>query len=174
MFDEKQMKMLEQTFKRIFAMPITRSTFRELQNTVAIIFEGDKDSFGKVIESLLIGRVRGGENEDDDSRFRTFVEEYTIQTRTAKDIIERGEYISVITSNVVSQANKPIFIHRMRRIDGEEFQFITDIDNILNILNYLVDRVQDLDKNEVTKKILTKHKKEFQSLQTKVEKLSDT
>lgn len=172
MLDDKKMQLLEQTFKRIFALPIKRSTFRELQNSVATILHGEKEDYAHIFESLLTGRIKQkGEKKESDPRFKAFIEEYLIQTRLAKDILERGEFISMITSDTLNQTNQTIFVHRIRRIDGEEFQFITDPDSTFHILKHLIDRIQDLEKNEASKKVLDDYKEELKSIQEKLERL---
>ena len=53
MLDEKSVFHLESSLRRIFAMKVTRSTFRELQNTVVSIAQGDRDIINNIFETLF-------------------------------------------------------------------------------------------------------------------------
>lgn len=171
---EAQVKDLNNSFKRIFAMPITRSTFRELQNAVMTISEGDVKNSNSLFESLLTGETKkdvvsaGGAEK----YFKQLVDEYGVSTRTARDVFEKGEFISLITTDILTRQNMLVFLTRIRRVDGEEIQFITDPGGSINLMKHLVGRLGELNKNEQTKHILPNYADQFQDLVNSIKQVA--
>ena len=58
MLDEKSVNHFEGSLRRIFAMKITRSTFRELQNVVISTAEGNREMINDLFETLFTGQPK--------------------------------------------------------------------------------------------------------------------
>lgn len=172
MVNEKELTHLSKNLQRIFSMNIMRSTFREVQNAILAATEGNKDNANALFESLMIGEVKDGvvHTKAKDS-LKGIIEKYTIPIRLSKEVAERGDFVNIITSDLLAQPNRVVFLNRIRRVDGEEFQFITDPESTFNLLQHFLGRVQDLDKSEGSKKVIESHKADLQALKQKIEEL---
>lgn len=168
----KKIEQLQSSFRRILAMPITRSTYREMQNVILLAAEGNLNETGSIFDALLNAQSKsdlvkkGGEKI-----FKNFLEDFSIPARVAKDVFDRGEFISLLTSDIISQPNRTLLLNRIRRIDGEELQFITDIDNSLHLVNHMLGRLQEVERSDNTKKISKGYKKELAEIKKKLEEL---
>lgn len=170
--NEKELSQLTKNLQRIFSMNIMRSTFREVQNAILSATEGNKETANTLFETLLLGEVKDGviAPKSKDS-LKLIIDKYSIPIRLSKEVYERGDFVNIITSDLLTQANRVVFLNRIRRVDGEEFQFITDPESTFNLLQHFLARVQDLNKSEDSKKIIASHKKDLQELKSKIEQL---
>jgi hypothetical protein len=171
MFDEEKVAALYREFKRIFAMPITPSTYRELQNSVVTIGKGDNENANVFFESVLRGQVKDVEQNGQSESLRRLVEEFSIPTRVAKDVNERGEFLNLITSDTVPNPQQLVFLTRLRRIDGAEFRFVTDPDSILHLIQHFIGRFQEINRLDKSRKIIKGCKQELTNLKEKLEDL---
>ena len=89
----------------------------------------------------------------------------------SKDVFEKGDFINLITSDLIPSPQQPVFAHRIKRIDGQEFQFISDFDSTLHLLKHFLTRIHELQKNPNAKNFLNSHKTELDKLKTDFEKL---
>ena len=167
MFSEEKMKNLEQTFTRIFSLPITRSTFRELQNATINFTEGDTDSSNALFESLLKDETK----KNNGKNLQSFLDKFSVLTRVARDVLERGEFINLATSDIISQPNRVVFLNRFRRVDGEELQFLTDPEGTLRLIQHFVGRLQEAQRNPVGKQMLDNLKNDLNALKDSLDSL---
>lgn len=169
---DKEVVLLEKNLQRIFAMNIMRSTFREVQNTILATSDGDKEKANDLFEALLVGEIKEGVvNNKGKEVLKSVIDRFSIPVRLSKEVYERGDFINIITSDLLSQTNRVVFLNRIRRVDGEEFQFITDADSTIHLLQHFLGRVQDLDRSDTSKKIIADYKKDLTALKTKIEQL---
>jgi len=173
MFDEKKIKMLHKTFNRIFALPITRFTFKEMQMAIGSSVNGDEKTAQVLFEALLTGKVDPDlERETKTPVIRRFVEAYSIKALVAKDVHEHGDFLSLVNSDVIpNNKGSAIFINRIRRVDGKELHFMTEINSTIQLLRHMVERLLEAKKNEHSKKILAEQKKEILILRQRLDKL---
>ena len=169
MFEENTLKLLNNGLQRVFAMPVTRSTFREIQTVVITSVKNDKEIATTIFEAFFTGKidtkiVEGNYNDE----FRLLLNQFAILVRLAKEVYERGEFVNIITSDTLSHEEKTVFLNRIRRIDGNEFQFITDPESTIHILHHFTNRLQEMHKNDQLKQNLTKHKEELTALKEKI------
>lgn len=171
--DDRMMMLFEGNMKRIFAMKISRSTFRELQNVILNCVNQNKDLANYLFETLLTGQIKGDiSNEKHREILEDVIKNFTIPARLAKEVSERGEFINIITSDMITQEDQFAFINRLRRIDGEEFVFMSDPQNTVHLVNHFVGRLQELEKNPKGKPELNKFKKELSMLSERLKQLS--
>ena len=173
MLDDKIVMLFEGNLKRIFAMKITRSSFRELQNVILSCANQNQEVANFLFETLMTGQIKPGSvNEKHQEVLEQCITLFTIPARLAKEVFERGEFINIITSDLVSQGEDCAFLNRVRRIDGEEFTFLSDPTNTLNLLQHFAGRLPELMKNPKGKEELEKNKKEIGILGERLKQLA--
>lgn len=172
MIEEAQMHQIRKELSRIFALPIRRSTLREIQNILIYICQNDSD--------LLLQALFSGEHDNlkkltsNESVLRKIVDDFSVSVKVAKDVYERGEFINLASSDIISQPNRIAFLNRIRRVDGEEMHFFTDTRGTVNLLNHLLERLQELQKNDVGKESLDSTKEELTTAKERINQLTDS
>ncbi len=173
MLDDKTVLLFEGNLKRIFAMKITRSTFRELQNVILSCANQNKEVANFLFETLLSGQIRGTiPNEKHREILEEVIKDFTIPARLSKEVFERGEFINIITSDLVSQEEQYAFLNRLRRIDGEEFTFMSDVPNTFHLLQHFAGRMTELEKNGKSREELAKFKKEIHLIADRLKQMA--
>lgn len=171
--DDRVVMLFEGNMKRIFAMKITRSTFRELQNVILSCANQNKDVANFLFETLFTGQIKGSiPNEKHREILEDVIKNFSIPARLAKEVYERGEFINIITSDLVSQEEMHAFLNRLRRIDGEEFVFMSDTQNTVHLIQHFVGRLLELQTKEGAKKEITNYKKELGIIAERLKQLS--
>lgn len=171
--DDKMVLLFEGNMRRIFAMKLSRSTFREIQNVILNCVNQNKELANFLFETLLTGQIKGEiPNEKHREILEEVIKNFTIPARLAKEVAERGEFINIITSDLVSQEEHFAFVNRLRRIDGEEFVFMSDPQNTVHLVNHFVGRLYELEKTPKAKAEMDKFKKELGMLGERLKQLS--
>lgn len=172
MLNEEAIEELTKNLQRIFALPMSRSTYRELQNIVLTSLGGNKDNANLFFEALLTGEIKKDIVKNNQMNvLKKCIEQFSIPARVAKDVFERGEFVSLLTSDILLQGNRPIFLNRIRRIDGEELQFVTDIDSTMHMVQHFVNRLQEVQRDENLKPIIGNFNAQLRALQASIEEL---
>jgi len=172
MINEEKMVFLHRSLNRVFALPISRSTFREIQNAVLHAAHGNKDEGNAIFECLLSGEYKefpGSKPVEKD--LKKIIEEFSVKAWVAKDVFEKGEFISLITSDIVNHPNHFVFSNRIRRVDGQEIQFVTDLESTIQLLHHFLGRLQEAHKFDNAKKGLKDHQKEISALKGKIDEV---
>ncbi len=142
--DTKTIDQLETALKRIFAMPMTKSTFRQLQHAIVTITNGDRELSNSVLEAIVTGQLKNG-NADLNKGFKKLSENFAWNVVVSKEIFERGEFLSLLTSDIIAVSKDNILLNNIiRRIDGEEFQLITDVGGSFNIVQHFISRLEEV------------------------------
>lgn len=172
--DDRLIMLFEGNMKRIFAMKITKSTFREIQNVILNCADQKKEVANFLLETLFTGQIKGSvPNEKHREVLEEIIKDFTIPARLAKEIYERGEFVNIITSDLISpQSDLHAFLNRVRRIDGEEFYFLSDTQNTIHLVQHFVGRLYELDNNAEAKKELGKYKKELGIIADRLKQLT--
>lgn len=171
--EDRVLTLFEGNLRRIFAMKITRSTYRELQNVILTCTGQNKDIANFLFETLHTGQIKEGWlNEKQTEVMEDLVKYFTIPVRLAKDVYERGEFINVITSDIVTQQEECALLNRIRRIDGEEFLFLSNPQNTLHLLQHFTSRLQELQGNKHAQEELGKFKKELNLIGEKLKQMA--
>lgn len=171
--DEQTVTQLEAALRRIFLMKITRSTMREVQNVLIQLANGDKDTVNTLLEGFFRGEMRSDlAKGKGGAMLQKLAHEYCVPVRLAKEVFERGEFVMVISSDTLAQKDKIAFVNRLRRIDGDEFLFITDLDSTVHFLNHFASRLQDVLQSEKGDELLKPYKKDLQAVQKRLEEIS--
>ena len=172
MIEEKSLSELSFALKRIFAMPISRSTFREIQNAILTYCPTKNGDSGALFESLVTGELNPANSVFcKKDPLQKLIKDFSISIRVAKDVFERGEFISLASSDIITQQDRIAFLNRIRRVDGEEIHFLTDVKGTINLLHHYLGRLQELEKSEVGKNILKTSKDDFISAKASLENL---
>lgn len=171
--DDRVLMLFEGNLKRIFAMKITRSTFRELQNVILSCTNKDKEMANFLFELLLTGQIKHKiVNEKHKEILDDVIKHFTIPARLAKEVHERGEFVNIITSDLLTQEEQFAFLNRIRRVDGEEFVFMSDMQNTLHLLNHFVGRLFELENAPKGKEELLKYKSELKLIGERLKQMS--
>lgn len=171
--DDRLLTVFEGNLRRIFAMRITRSTFRELQNVILACADQNQEKANFLFETLLTGQIKHPALDAAHRRtLEGLIKDFTIPARLAKEVYERGEFINVITSDVLSQKEEYAFLNRMRRIDGEEFVFMSDPQNTVHLVQHFVGRLYELASQPKGKEELLKYKKELLVMAERLKQLT--
>lgn len=172
MFDEKKLNQLDRAFERVFAFNITRSTFRQIQNVIFAIAEGDKEVSTAVLEALLLGDVKADAHKAiNNAGFKKFIQTYSVRVQVSKDVLERGEFINLVTSDILQNPQSIVFANRIRRIDGEELQFITDTESTMQLVSHFLNRIQEVDRAEPNRNIVSGIMGDLSAIKSKIDEL---
>jgi hypothetical protein len=171
MLENKMIELLHKGLQRVFALPITRSTFRELQTVIITSVNQNTDLASDVFEAFFTGKVKKElvEGEKGLKKVSILIQQYGILARLSKEVYERGEFVNIITSDTLNQDDKTVFLNRVRRIDGQEFQFITDPESTIHLLHHFANRLQEMRQSDNSANALENYSKELASLREKIE-----
>ncbi len=171
--DDRTIMLFEGNLKRIFAMKITRSTFRELQNVILNCANQNKDLANFLFETLFTGQIKGEiVSEKHREVLDEVIKDFTIPARLSREVHERGEFVNIITSDLVWQEEQFAYLNRVRRIDGEEFIFLSDGQNTVHLASHFIGRLVELENHPKAKPELEKYKKELKVLAERLKQLS--
>lgn len=170
--DDRMVQTLNNGLSRIFAMKVTKSTFREVQNLILALTNGKENEADALLQALVgadhdSSLFTGNAGEE----IRKVSENYAIAVRLSKDVLERGEFINLLTSDALGSNKGPLLLNRIRRIDGEEFQFITDANSTVHILQHFVGRMSEIAKTDEGKSSLEKVREGLQQAQAQLDTL---
>jgi hypothetical protein len=144
MITDNEIRQLNDSFKRVFALPITRLTLREAQNAVSESLPGKSDILKGILDSLAGGEVESSFKKEEKDKLKPFIEAYSVYFKIAADIYERGEFLNSFTSDITMQGNNLFFVNRMRRIDGHEFSYNALPENNLRLARMFISRYKEL------------------------------
>lgn len=164
MLNTEQSNQINQSLTRIFALPITRSTFREIQNVIYRATSGSKEKTQFLLEMLF-----KSEPVQDNDVLNEIVQAFGVKTKLARDVMERGDFISLVTSDITQSGDKKFLINRIRRIDGDEYQFLTDSESTLHLVEHFLGRLEEV--NNQDKDFAKKYKNRLKQLQDVIAKL---
>lgn len=158
---EEQVNQLGFMLKRLFSLPIKRSTLRELHGILMRFARGNEAQFKEMFEAFLLGQPVNPANKE----LNTLIKEYSPLVRLAREVHDRGEFLGFITSDILSfQDNKPVLSNLFRNIDGTETHFITDVPTTLQMILHFVNRLQEIAKNEAGKASVKEQKEAIAQL----------
>jgi hypothetical protein len=145
MINEQIANELNVHLQRIFCLPITRSTFRDLQQVVLHLTQGDPDRSNQFFELLLSGTIKESiVDKGAYEKVRLMVENYTIPCRMSKEVFERGDFLAGASSEMLVREDQAAFVNRIRRVDGKELQFIADPQGVFFLIHHFVSRLEEL------------------------------
>lgn len=165
MIDNEKFNNIRNAMERIFCLPINRSTYREIHNAFFSIFDGNVDNANALMETLLSRNATSDKAKNfPKDRLKELIDNYSMSLWVAKDVFEKGDFINIITSDLIPSPQQPVFAHRIKRIDGQEFQFITDLESTLHLFRHFLTRIHEIQKNPNGKKVLADFKPEIDKL----------
>ncbi|MFA6916297.1 MAG: CT_584 family protein [Parachlamydiales bacterium] len=157
--DNTKIESVRVALKRIFALPVNKSTFRQVQNAVAVIFQSEPNHANEVLEALFTGNFKNGQES-----LKGLYKEYDEQLKVAREVFERGSFLTLITSDRLAQGDRVMFNNLIRRIDGEQIEFITDIESTFQMIKHFIGRLQEVQSLDVDKKLREVVKNEIADL----------
>ena len=157
--------------KRIFATPIGYTTFREFQNVVFNCSNGKQEVANFFFEMLINGKLIQDLPAEQKQASQSLIADFMMPIRVAKDIHERGEFINFITSDMLTQQERCVFLNRLARVDGQEFLLMTDVQNTCHLIRHLLARLIEAQKNPIGEKNLQEIQEDIVSLKNYFEEL---
>ena len=170
--DNNTFLLLEGNLKRIFATPIGYTTFRELQNVVFNCSQGQQELANFLFEMLINGKLLQELPAGQKQSAQSLIVQFMMLIRVAKDIHERGEFINFITSDMLAQQERCVFLNRLARVDGQEFLLMTDVQNTCHLIRHLLSRLLEAQKNPIGEKNLQEIQEDLVSLRAHFEELT--
>lgn len=151
MITQPQLEQVSHSLKRIFALPISRMTVREVQDALKNAFPNNLDLTNAVYTSLLAGKIDDKLFDDTDSKvhLKQLINDYSPTVRLAKDIAEMGEFMNIFSCDFLQQGNQVFFVNRMRRLDAQEYYFLSAPETNIRLAHMFINRLRDL--KEATK-----------------------
>jgi hypothetical protein len=162
MIEKEQIQQLRYMLKRVYALPITQSTYKEVQTTIYNVCNQSTESANRVLEALL--RAQAPTGQGDEQGITLLIEEFSVPTRLSKDILEKGEFINFMSSDLLQQGNRALFINHIRRVDGKHFQFFSEPEGILRLLEHFTGRLEEIKQADPSKNFLESHATEIAAL----------
>lgn len=144
MITKEQIDKLDTMLKRIFALPISRMTLREMQNAISTVIPEKQDVAQALYESLLAGEIQGSLKTKNEAPLNSLVGAYSAHSRIAREVAEKGEFMNSFSCEPFRQGNQVYFINRMRRIDGQEYHFLSSPDINLRLARMFIQRLNEL------------------------------
>lgn len=171
MIDAKKLQQLDLAFQRILTLPVSKSSFRQMQNAILFCLEGDREAASKLLETLLTGKSENQNGSKSEPALHKLIERYSLPIGVAREVSERGDFLSIVTSDIISHPEMPLFGNRIRRVDGQEFDFITNAESAIQLLHHFSARLQEMEKLEKSREVLKGFKKELTALKTRIDQL---
>lgn len=169
---DEQYDQLTRSFRRIFALPISRLTIRELQNAINQILLGNIETSKTLYESLITGEVKDTlKKAGNQSDLSTLVGDFTYQFKIAREVAEMGEFMNSFSCDFIKQGEQIYFVNRMRRIDGQEYYFLSAPDTNVRLAHMFVNRLSDLKKANQNKPLEGRLVEELSQLKKDLETL---
>ena len=173
MLEPKIIKTLNSNLQRIFLMPIVRSTLREVQSAFMIATNQNQELASKLFESLLLAKIPKEWTEHDlADKIKALIKQYSLKIRLSKDVYEKGEFINVVSSDLVNNKDNFAFVNSLRRVDGKELQFVSDIESTIYLLQHFSSRLHELKNNDKTENLLEKYKANIEQITSVLKKLA--
>lgn len=166
MINEEKMEELNKQFQRIFTLPVTKLTYRELLNTVSTALNEDSEATQSLAEGLLKN------NSPDDPIMENFFKEYCIPFRVAKQIQDYGEALTMLSTDIGAQGENLIFHVSIRKMDGGEFTFIADAGSFLQIAEHVISRLSNTTSTLVGKAAVRGLHSRLEALETSIGNLT--
>jgi len=174
MLNEEALEQINRALQRIFSMTVTRTTYREVQNVVMTVTKNQQEDADKLFQALMTGNA----NEDLTTgkglqKLNQIMDQYSVPIRLARDVMERGEFINLLTSDSLNSGDRILFLNRIRRVDGDEFQFVTDAASTVHILQHFMGRIHELLESDKGKKTVEELGPQIAALQKQLNDVAD-
>jgi hypothetical protein len=173
MLKEETFKTAKNHLKRIFSLKVSRSTFREVQNAILQTSNGNEEEANALFETLLNGVPSKKTPDAAKASAEELVKEFSIPVRLSKEINERGDFISMIASDTLTKGDQFALVHLVKKIDGEEFRFMTDFESTMQLLNHVMARVEEMSKLAAAKPLFKEKREKLESIKKKAEAIAD-
>ncbi len=146
MISQEQIQQLKVGLKRVFGLPISKMTLREVQNLVSTVFQNDSDTARLMMDSLLRGELNEALENGDNEQLISLLEDFSWNIRQAKEVFDLGEFMNIFSCDFLQQGNQVYFVNRMRRIDGQEYYFFSAPETNIRLAHMFINRLKDLKK----------------------------
>lgn len=175
MIQEKQLKQIAPILQHIFCLKVGRITFREVENAFFQALQGDVTDTHALVNMFLTGQVQQDMVDADAlPLLRNMLSAFAAPIRVAHDIHEQGDFLFTATAETVvpSASNqKALFLHRIRRVDGKEYDFLCDLPRTMHMMRHFFMRFEEVLEHEEGKESLQPLVQDLQVMQERLAKL---
>lgn len=169
--DKQSLINLRNKIAKALTMPITRCTYKEIQNSITLAANGEQNTFVKLMDTLLTQKIALNLDVECENIIYDILDRYGISIVTAKEVHDKAEFINLLTSDLIHQPNALFFTNTIRRVDGKFLEFICDLDSLLHIIEHFTNRLDEFQKHDAEGKSLAQHKETIDRLQKKLKSL---
>lgn len=167
-----ELEQLNRSFKRVFALPISRLTIRELQNALTQSLNSNIDLSKALYESLLNGELNTAlKSYENRKEIGSFIDDYSPHVKIAREVAEMGEFMNSFSCDFLEQNKQFFFVNRLRRIDGTEYYFLSAPETNIRLAHMFINRLRDLKKQVGNLPLDPKLKDELNLIKTDIETL---
>jgi uncharacterized membrane-anchored protein YjiN (DUF445 family) len=167
MLQVAQLEKFQKALQRIFMLKV--------QNAAVAATEGNKEAAQHLFQTVVKGTSEQGDLDDITYQaLQETVKNYSVPISLSRDVSEKGEFINLVTSDTLRQGESFAFLNRIRRVDGEDFQFISDLDGSLHLMMHFGSRLQELKTAEGGKELLASKTKALSVVRDQINALLDT
>lgn len=175
MIQEKQLKQIAPILQHIFCLKIGRITFREVENAFFQALQGNVADTHTLMNMFLTGQLQQEKVEPDAlALLRNMLSAFAAPISVAHDIHEQGDFLFTATAEIVVPAandQKPLFLHRIRRVDGQECDFLCDLPRTVHMMRHFFMRCEEVLQQEEGVAALQPFVQDLQTLQERLDNL---
>lgn len=175
MIQEKQLKQIAPILQHIFCLKIGRITFREVENTFFQAFQGNVENVHALIKMFLTGQIQQEIVEPDAlALLRNMLSAFAAPIRVAHDVYEHGDFLFTATAEMMASPESeqnPVFLHRLRRVDGKEADFLCDLPRTAYMLRHFFMRFEELLEQDNGAEVLQPAMQDLQTLHNRLGEL---
>lgn len=148
MIQEKQLKQIAPILQHIFCLKIGRITFREVENAFFQTLQGNETDVHALMTMFLTGQVQQDVVEADAlPLLRNMLSAFAAPVRVAHDVHEQGDFLFTATAEMVTpsaERGEALFLHRIRRVDGKEYDFLCDLPRTMHMMRHFFLRLEEV------------------------------
>jgi hypothetical protein len=171
-FAKENAMMFAQALQRIFAVSVTNTTLRELNSVAVRIFGNDEKKIRALFNSFFSGKLDEELEKEASAEILTqLVRSFATVVSFAKEVHEKGDHLGFILSETIAYPDKTVLHNFVRKVDGTQIEFTTDIPTTLSVLNHFIVRLREAVKTDNGKEELNKMSPHLQSIMENMENL---
>ena len=162
---------LKNRIEKSLSMPITRCTYKELQNAMLVAAQGDQNTFVKLMETLLTKKILLNLDADSEDIIQEIIDRYGVGIFTSKEVHDKPDFINLLTSDLIQQQKTLFFSNIIRRVDGKYLDFVCDIDSLFHIIEHFTARLEEAQKRDID---LAPYADKLEKLEERLKALKET
>ncbi len=172
MLNKEKLAELDVHLQKILALPITRCSYRQIQNLLFEVANRNQGETIKLMDSIINRSIKMNTDAKSEEAIKDIIERFGASIATAKEVHDRGEFIALLSSDLLMQQGQILFSNFIKRIDGKEFQFLSDPESLFNILEHFVGRLEELKRNDESGEYAKHYRKRMEAFTSRLSALN--